>query len=141
MGANALAPAPAPAPVAGDIAPGDWRDRLHAALMELGMKFTADAVAQSEVVQTGGDIRFTTPAHLAIYMQESEINKAVRRLTGRAMRIIVATGEVEAPPAPPPKAGKSQEDETRHRALDNAEVQRFRELFGGEIRQVRNLKE
>ena len=40
----------------------------------------------------------------------------------------------------PPAAGKSEDDVTA-RALANPEVQRFREVFGGEIRKVRNLKE
>ena len=44
-------------------------------------------------------------------------------------------------PAPAPIDQKAQEDETRRRALENAEVQRFREVFGGDIRNVRNLKE
>jgi hypothetical protein len=33
------------------------------------------------------------------------------------------------------------EDDATRRALTNPEVQRFREVFGGEIRTVRNLKE
>jgi hypothetical protein len=40
-----------------------------------------------------------------------------------------------APAAPP------TDDEATSRALSNPEVQRFREVFGGEIRKVRNLKE
>ena len=36
---------------------------------------------------------------------------------------------------------KVKEDDTKRRALENPEVQRFREVFGGEVRNVRNLKE
>jgi len=36
---------------------------------------------------------------------------------------------------------KQSEDEVTRDALANPEVQRFRELFGGEVRTVRNLKE
>ena len=32
-------------------------------------------------------------------------------------------------------------DDVTGRALANPEVQRFREVFGGEVRKVRNLKE
>ena len=39
-----------------------------------------------------------------------------------------------------PAAGNNQEEATG-RALGNPEVRRFREVFGGEIRKVRNLKE
>jgi len=35
----------------------------------------------------------------------------------------------------------AKEDEVTERALAHPEVQRFRELFGGEVRTVRNLKE
>jgi hypothetical protein len=45
-------------------------------------------------------------------------------------------------PASPltPAAGKNEE-EVAGRALGNPEVRRFREVFGGEVRKVRNLKE
>ena len=140
MGANALAPAAAPAPQAGEIAPGDWRERLHGALLELGLKFTADAVEHSEVTQAGSELRFVTPGQYSLYMQEAEIQKAVQHLAGKPMRIKVSIGEVSAQKAAPIDR-KTREDETRRRALDNPEVQRFREVFGGEVRNVRNLKE
>jgi hypothetical protein len=140
MGANALAPAAAPAPQVGEIAPGDWRERLHGALLELGLKFTADAVEHSEVTQAGSELRFVTPGQYSLYMQEAEIQKAVQHLTGKPMRIKVSIGEVSAQKAAPIDR-KTQEDETRRRALENPEVQRFREVFGGEVRNVRNLKE
>jgi DNA polymerase-3 subunit gamma/tau len=139
MGANALAPAPAPA--AGDVQPDAWRERLHATMLEMGMKFTADAVEHSEVAQVGSELRFTTPSDYAIYMQEAEINKAVARLTDRPMRVKVTVGDVAAAPGPALEHRREQEDETRRRALDNPEVRRFQEVFGGDIRNVRNLKE
>jgi len=37
--------------------------------------------------------------------------------------------------------GAPADDEAAARALANPEVQRFREVFGGEVRKVRNLKE
>jgi hypothetical protein len=52
-----------------------------------------------------------------------------------------AADDAGEPAAPlTPAAGKS-EDEVTARALANPEVQRFREVFGGEVRKVRNLKE
>jgi hypothetical protein len=35
----------------------------------------------------------------------------------------------------------NEEDEATARALADPEVQRFREVLGGEVRRVRNLKE
>jgi hypothetical protein len=57
---------------------------------------------------------------------------------GRPLRVKIATGE--APPPGPAAAGGSN-DEVTGRALANPEVQRFREVLGGEVRKVRNLKE
>jgi hypothetical protein len=56
----------------------------------------------------------------------------------------LTTAEAAAGPAPisgaaPLKA--EAEDEVTGRALDHPEVRRFREVFGGEVRKVRNLKE
>jgi DNA polymerase-3 subunit gamma/tau len=139
MGANALATVAAPS--TGDTPSGDWRERLHAALLQLGMQYTADAVEHSEVVQSGNELHFTTPDHYAIYMQESEILKAVQHVAGKPMRIKVKVGEVATAPAVAPIDKKGKEDDTKRRALENPEVQRFREVFGGEVRNVRNLKE
>jgi len=47
-------------------------------------------------------------------------------------------GQQAAPVSAPPAAN---DDEVTSRALANPEVQRFREVFGGEVRKVRNLKE
>jgi hypothetical protein len=141
MGANALAPAAAPVPVIGDPpAPNEWRERIYAAMIELGMKFTADAIEHSEVVQSGNELQFTTPPQFSIYMQESEIQKAIQHVAGKPMRIKVKTGSVSAP-AVAKIEKQEQEDDTKRRALENPEVQRFREVFGGEVRNVRNLKE
>jgi hypothetical protein len=66
----------------------------------------------------------------------------VQEVFGRPLRITVTVGEVKAQAsmttAPKPAAA---EDEAVARATSNPEVQRFREVFGGEIRRVRNLKE
>jgi hypothetical protein len=39
------------------------------------------------------------------------------------------------------RAPAAPEDDVSRRALANPEVQNFRDLFGGEVRTVRNLKE
>jgi len=61
------------------------------------------------------------------------------------MRIRVIIGapgaDIPAEPVAPIAASSAKEDEATARALANPEVQRFREVFGGEIRKVRNLKE
>jgi hypothetical protein len=55
------------------------------------------------------------------------------------MRIKVKIGDVSTEPVAPVK--KEQGEDAERRALENPEVRRFREVFGGEVRNVRNLKE
>ena len=72
-----LAPQPVskPAPSAQPSTQHDWRERLHTALLELGMQFTADAVEHSEVVESNNELRFTTPEEFALAMNEKDILK------------------------------------------------------------------
>jgi DNA polymerase-3 subunit gamma/tau len=135
-GANALAPAPAPEPMA----QGDWRQKLHAALMELGLLYTADAVENSSVAEVRGELQFTTSKSYSLALGAEDINRAIAHIGGRAMRVKVIISEATAP-APITRPSAATEDDAQGRALANPEVQRFREVLGGEIRKVRNLKE
>jgi DNA polymerase-3 subunit gamma/tau len=135
IGATALAPAPAAAPV-GAI---DWREKLHAALIELEMPFTADAVEHSRVMETGNHLEFVTPKDFMLAMRAEDISKAVQRISSRPFKIKVTAGEVAPAEKVPAPAGQKPDDAAQ-RALANPEVQRFREVFGGEVRAVRDLK-
>jgi len=134
----AAKPAPDPQPPAPG--PSSWRDKLHASLMELGMEFTADAIEHSEIIEANGELRFTTPKEFSIAMREADINQAVRQIAGKPLKIKITIGDVaeQQRVAAPPAA---QADDVSRRALENPEVQHFRDLFGGEVRTVRNLKE
>ena len=134
--ASHAVPAPVPAP-----SPGSWRQKLHGKLMELGMEFTADAIEHSEITEANGELRFTTPREFSIAMKEADINQAVRQLTGKPLKIKVTIGEVAAQNQERVAAAPAKEDDVARRALANAEVRNFQELFGGEVRTVRNLKE
>jgi len=143
-GANALAPQPVAPTV--EEASGDWRQRLHAVLMEMGMPFTADAVENSRVVENAGELQFTVTKADSLALRPEEIQKALREMGARPLRVKVSIGDpgpAQTPPVSPASApgGGNSEDEATSRALANPEVQRFREVFGGEIRKVRNLKE
>jgi hypothetical protein len=111
--------------------------------MELGMEFTADAIEHSEVVEANGELRFTTPREFSIAMKEADINQAVRQIIGKPLKIKVTIGEVAAQSQDKVAAAPAaqQEDDVSRRALANPEVRNFRDLFGGEVRTVRNLKE
>ena len=136
-------PAPlGPSPQSPAPSPSSWRLKLHATLMELGMAFTADAIEHSEIVEANGELRFTTPREFSIAMKEADINQAVRQIIGKPLKIKVTIGDVAAQNQEKVAAAPAaQEDDVSRRALANPEVQSFRDLFGGEVRTVRNLKE
>jgi DNA polymerase III subunit gamma/tau len=112
--------------------------------MELNMPFTADAVENSKVVETNGELQFVTSAAYKLALRPDDLNKALKQISPKPYRIKVTVGDAgpqAAPLAAAPKAAPLQDEEATGRALSNPEVQRFREVFGGEIRKVRNLKE
>src|SRR5579864_2023967 len=135
IGATALAPEPAAAPV-GLI---EWRERLHAVLIELELPFTADAMEHSRVTETGNLLEFVTPKEFMLAMRAEDISKAVQTISSRPFKIKVTAGDVTMPEKPAAPAGQKTDDAAQ-RALANPEVQRFREVFGGEVRAVRDLK-
>jgi DNA polymerase III subunit gamma/tau len=131
------APNPQP-PIPNPVPTGPWRDRLHTALLELGMQFTADAVEHSQVTESNGELQFVTPEEFALMMDEKDIRKAVEKISGRPMRIKITLGKPDAVAAPLVKP----KDDVSERALAHPEVRRFQELFpDAQVRVVRNLKE
>jgi DNA polymerase-3 subunit gamma/tau len=127
-------PAPAREPE-----PQSWRDRLHSALLELGMQFTADAVEHSEITESNNELRFLTPEEFSLAMNEKDILKVVQKVAGRPMRIKIALGVPN--PAEIAKSAAPQDD-VAERALAHPEVRRFQETFpDAQVRVVRNLKE
>jgi len=136
-------PAPPPAPPSVPAASGDLKARLLHTLNEKGMTFIADAVEHSNLVEKAGEIEFLTSKEFAMAVRSKDMQKEVEALLKRPTRIKVTLSD--SAPAPAPAAAvdrRTNEDEATRRALDNPEVQRFRELFpGSEVRAVRNLKE
>ena len=136
--ANPHPPIPQP-PIPNPAPAGPWRDRLHAALLEAGMQFTADAVEHSQVVEASGELQFTTPEEFSLAMNEKDILKIVHKIAGRPMRIKIALGTPDAAPAIVPD---KKPDDVSERALAHPDVRRFQEMFpDAQVRQVRNLKQ
>ncbi len=138
---KAAAPAPAPAtPSAVPSPTDDWRAKLQEAMREAGLAFSADAMAQADVALVNNELQITAPKQFQLDLGRDEIQTALKHLGFPALRFKVNFGEAKGAPAPVhPVAPKA--DEVTERALAHPEVQRFRELFGGEVRTVRNLKE
>ena len=115
---------------------------MHSALMELGLPFTADAIAESSVSEKNGELDIVTTKMGKLALKEDELQKALKQISSRPLRIKIRVDEKMQAAAPLPSESEPQEDDTTKRALANPEVQRFRELFpGSTVRTVRNLKE
>jgi DNA polymerase-3 subunit gamma/tau len=124
---------------------GDPRDRLHSYLHEKGLTHLADAVENARIAVSGADLNVVAPKSYALYFNDRAMADAAREVFGRPLRLKIAIDDAGEPASPgpggaPPAAGNNEEEATA-RALANPEVRRFREVFGGEIRKVRNLKE
>ena len=148
-GANALAPqaalqtAPQAAPEPPPLTAGDARERLHSWLTEKGLTHIADAVEHATIAISGGDLAITAPKSYGLYFKDKAFEQAVREVFGRPLRLKMTLDEAAAPPPALTSArpANNEEDDAKERALANPEVQRFREVLGGEVRRVRNLKE
>ena len=136
-GANALAPAPEPPPITA----GEPRERLHLWLTENGLTHLADAVEHASLAIAGGDLAITAPKSYGLYFKDKAFEQAVREVFGRPLRVKMTAGDVVAQAVSSAKPANNTEDEATERALANPEVRRFREVLGGEVRRVRNLKE
>jgi len=131
--AKKTAGAPAPA--------GDPRERLHSYLREKGLTHLADAVENARITVSGADLNVIAPKSYALYFNDRAMADAAREVFGRPLRLKIAIDDAGEPDSLPTPAAGNNEDEATARALANPEVRRFREVFGGEIRKVRNLKE
>jgi DNA polymerase-3 subunit gamma/tau len=130
-------PAPANPPSSGEL-----KDKMHEALVELGMAFTADAVEHSLVTEQGGEVAFVTPKEFKLSMTPLDLQKAAQQVFGKPMRVKVTVGETGITEAPKPRKESVGEEATTQRALADPGVQRFQELFpDAQVRAVRNLKE
>jgi len=110
-------------------------------MMDAGLTFSADAMAQSEAVLVNNELQITAPKQFQLDLGQEEIRTALKQLGHPTLRFKVTFGQVASAPAPIQKPTAKVEDEVTERALAHPEVKRFRELFGGEVRTVRNLKE
>ena len=130
----------APAPAAVPSPTDDWRAKLHGAMVETGLTFSADAIAHAEVALINNELQITAAKQFQLDLGRDEIMTALKHLGFSGLRFKINFGEAKAAPAVMQKPAQ-KEDEVTERALAHPEVQRFRELFGGEVRTVRNLKE
>ena len=97
-------PATAPAVAAVPSPSDDWRAKLHGALTETGLTFSADAIAQSEVTLANNELQITASKQFQLDLGRDEIQKALKHLGFPALRFKINFGEVKSAQAPIPKA-------------------------------------
>jgi DNA polymerase-3 subunit gamma/tau len=140
-GATALAAEPLvePCSIPSDI---DWRSQILEGLTALGLNFSADAIMRAQVSVSNGDLQIIVPSEYKLMVNAEELQKAIRHQGLAPLRITLTFGEISnsRPDAVAPRPSLS-ESEITQAALAHPEVQRFRDIFGGEVRGVRNLKE
>jgi DNA polymerase-3 subunit gamma/tau len=125
--------------------PTDFKSGLHAALVEGGLKMSADAVQHSRVAVDGREVTFTTAKTFMLGLRDPAVAKAAAVLLGGPVKIRVEVDASMAAISTPSASGNEESrtgDEVSQRALADPGVKRFQELFpGAHIRTVRNLNE
>ena len=136
----AAPPLSPPPPPRAPIAAGSLQARLQAQLVELGMTFTADAIENAELVESGNELTITAPIEWKMALSEADINKGLVALGVGQRRIKIVTGAAKS--APKPERSPALDDEVAGRALANPDVQRFQQAFPeGQVRKVQDLKD
>jgi hypothetical protein len=112
---------------------------------EAGLTFSADAMLHAGAAIVNNELVITAPKAYQLDLGREEILTALKKMGLPTQRFKIVIGAApavprQAPVAAAPAADPSA-DEATERALAHPEVQKFRELFGGEVRTVRNLKE
>jgi DNA polymerase-3 subunit gamma/tau len=116
------------------------KDRLLAYLVENKKKFSADAVQNARVEETGTGIKFTAPREFVRPLQSRDVLAALQAVLGRMARVeVVRDDSIEEAKATVVKPAEDDEA-TRERALANPQVQRYLEVFqDSTVRAVRDL--
>ena len=136
----APAPAAAAAPAAAPTNDTEWINRLHTAMTEAGLTFSADAILQASAAMVNSELIITAPKTFQLDLGREEVLNALKKMGLPTQRFKVVFGDAKPVQRQAPVV-VAKDDETTERALAHPEVQKFRELFGGEVRTVRNLKE
>lgn len=116
------------------------KERLVNYLIENKKKFSADAVQNARVEETGTGVKFTAPREFVRPLQSRDVQAALQAVLGRMARIdVVRDDSIEEAKQSAPKPVED-DDATRERALANPQVQRYLETFKDSVvRGVRDL--
>jgi DNA polymerase-3 subunit gamma/tau len=140
-------PAPKPRPSAAP-ATGDLQARAVAALREGAHDFLASTVQHCVLEESDNEVvvRVTAEDRTTLEFDWKPVEEALRKAAGRPVRVILGSDlaetevvrNVAAAPADEPSPA---ENEAAQRALEDPDVKTFQQLFPGQVREVRNLRE
>ena len=68
------------------------------AMIETGLQFSADAIAQSDVALVNNELMITTPKQFQLDLGREEILTALKHLGHPSLRFKIVFGEVKAAP-------------------------------------------
>lgn len=133
----------APKPVAPADGTATLKDRMYEALVEAGLKFTADAIESAHVNELPAEVEIIAPEELQMSLNEKEMQQFLAKLgVTKRLRLRFDAGMSSVAPAGKPAAAAARDEEVMQRAMAHPMVQRFQETFkDSQIRQVRDLKE
>jgi len=121
---------------------GSLRDRIYNALVEAGLKFTADAIESSIVNELAAEVEIVAPEEVQLSLNEKEMQQFLTKIGINKRIRLRFEASVAAAPAARPAGAQAREDEVAQRAMAHPMVKRFQETFkDSQIRQVRDLKE
>jgi DNA polymerase-3 subunit gamma/tau len=141
-------PPPKPRPVAPPASSGDLQGRAVAALREGAHDFIASTVQHAKIEESGGEVvlHVTAEDRTTLEFDWKTVEEAVRAAAGRPVRVklgsdlaeteVVRNVSSDAADEPSPV-----ENEASQRALEDPDVKTFQQLFPGQVREVRNLRE
>ncbi len=136
---------PPPSRLAAPAAPAtdDLRSRLIDALRGQGDEFTADAVEHSRVVEAANEVVLEAPADQQFCLESAAaaLGRLCEQLLARRVKLRIAMTTEAAPLRPAAAKQDTPGTGAAARALAHPQVQRFISAFGGQVREVRDLKE
>ncbi|MEZ5396740.1 MAG: hypothetical protein R2724_28675 [Bryobacterales bacterium] len=147
-------PRPAPAPAAQARAcpcggfDSDLRAKAVALLRDAGNDFIASTLQHTSVEESGDAVvvRATAEDRTTLEFDWQSAEQALQKAAGRKVRVtlgpnLAETERVENVPEESAEDGSPVADQTTQRALEDPDVQTFQQLFPGQVREVRNLRE
>jgi hypothetical protein len=115
---------------------------MYTALVEAGLKFTADAIESSHINNLANEVEIIAPEELQLSLNEKEVQQFLVKLgVHKRLRLRFEKG-VSVTAATKPAAAAARDEAVVQRAMEHPMVQRFQETFkDSQIRNVRDLKE